>query len=132
MESTTHDNPYQSTTGSQNPLSTDLNSATGKAADAARKAGDQFYDAAAEKIGQAKEKVGEMYDRVNKNVNEQYDKAVYYGRENPGKMTLIGLGVGVGLGLLIGNRARDSRRGHGGIIGPVIHALSTLAMDLFT
>jgi ElaB/YqjD/DUF883 family membrane-anchored ribosome-binding protein len=131
MESTTHDKPYQSTAGGENPLSSDLKSVADKATDAAREAGDQFYDAAAEKLGQAKQKAGEMYDRVNQSFNDKYDKAVYYGRENPGKTTLIALGVGVGLGLLIGTTARNSRRSRGGIVEPVINALSTLATDLF-
>ena len=69
-----------------------------------------------------------MYDRVNQSLNDNYDKAVYYGRENPGKTILIALGVGVGLGFLIGATARDSRRRRGGIDEPVINALST---DLF-
>jgi hypothetical protein len=77
-------------------------------------------------------KVGEMYDRVNQSLNDNCDKAVYYGRENPGKTTLIALSVGVGLGLLIGATARDSRRSRDGIVEPVINALSTLATDLFT
>jgi len=132
MESTTHDkpNPFTSS-GGHTPLSRELNSAADKAAEAARHATDQLSDAASEKLGQAKQKVGEMYDQVNKTVNEQYTKAVGFSRENPGKTTLIALGVGVGIGLLIGGNVRGSRRGRGRIVEPVINALSTLATDLF-
>jgi ElaB/YqjD/DUF883 family membrane-anchored ribosome-binding protein len=131
MESTTHDKPHQSTSSAIHTASRELNSAADKAADTARQVGDQFSEAAAEKLGQAKQKVGEVYDQVNKTVNEQYTKAVGYSRENPGKTTLIALGIGVGIGLLIGGNARSSRRSRGRIVEPVINALSTLATEIF-
>ena len=118
MESTTHEKSHQSGGGSH--LGRDLNSAT-----------DQLSDAAAEKLGQAKQKVGEIYDQVNKTVNDQYSKAVDYSRDNPGKTTLIAFGVGVGVGLLIVGNIRSSHRSRSRVVAPVVHALSTLANDLF-
>lgn len=51
--------------------------------------------------GPVKKKVGEAYDQANKRVSKQYEKAVDYGRDNPGKTTLLVFGVGVGVGLLL-------------------------------
>ena len=48
-----------------------------------------------------------------------------YGREHPGKMTIIALGSGFGLGLLLaGRRSRMSR-----YTEPVINALSYIARE---
>ena len=59
------------------------------------------FDRGAEIINQAKQKAGEVYDQANKRLSEQDEKAINYGRENPGKTTLIAFGVGVGVGALL-------------------------------
>jgi ElaB/YqjD/DUF883 family membrane-anchored ribosome-binding protein len=92
---------------------------------------EQAEDRAAEIINQAKQKAGEIYDQANKKMIEQYEKAIDYGRENPGKTTLIAFGVGVGVGVLLvsgfsGSRSRRSR-----VVEPVMRAVSTLARELF-
>ena len=119
---TTHDKPH---------LFSSPGSATEKAAQAARAAGDQISDAAAEKLGQAKQMVGDVYDQVNKTVTEKYNQAVDFGRDNPGKTTLIAFGVGIGVGLLMMGNLRRSRRSRGRVVEPVVNALSTLACELF-
>ena len=119
---TTHEKPHQYSSPS---------SATEKAAQAARAAGDQISDAATQKLGQAKQMVGDVYDQVNKTVTETYNQAVDYGRENPGKTTLIAFGVGIGVGLLMMGNLRRSRRSRGRVVEPVVNALSTLACELF-
>lgn len=119
---TTHDKPHQYSS---------LNSTTEKAAQAARAAGDQISDAAAEKLGQAKQMVGDVYDQVNKTVTQKYNQAVDYGRENPGKTTLIAFGVGIGVGLLMMGNLKRSRRSRSHVVEPVVNALSTLACELF-
>jgi len=83
----------------------------------------------AEALDQAKRKAGQVYDQANKSLNAQYGKAMEYGRENPGKMTLIAFGVGVGVGLVVvGNYSTPhSRR----MIAPVMDALSSVAHELF-
>lgn len=91
----------------------------------------RFGERAAEKMDQAKQKMGELYDQTNKSLSHQYDKAVDYSRENPGKTTLIAFGVGVGVGVLLlgnlgGSRSRRSR-----VVEPVMNAVSTLAYELF-
>jgi len=130
---TTHEkgNQYSSSMGST-PISRDLSSAAEKAANAARAAGDQISDVASEKLGQAKKMAGDVYEQVNKTVTEKYNQAVDYGRENPGKTTLIAFGVGVGVGLLLlGNLRGGRRRSRSRVVEPVVNALSTLACELF-
>jgi len=111
--------------------SSSTGSATDKAAKAARAAGEQLSDAASEKLGQAKQMVGDMYDQVNRTVSEKYTQAVDYGRENPGKTTLIAFGIGVGVGLLMMGNLRRSHRPNRRVVAPVVNALSNLAVDLF-
>ena len=102
-----------------------------KVSDAAHAAREQVEDRGAEIINQAKQKVSEVYDQANKRMIEQYEKVIDYGRENPGKTTLIAFGVGVGIGALLvsgfsGSRSRRSR-----MVEPVMRAVSTLARELF-
>jgi len=80
-------------------------------------------------MDQAKRKAGRVYDQANRSLNEQYERVIGYGRENPGKTTLIAFGVGVGVGLLAagGFKAR-SRRSR--LVEPVMNALSALADNL--
>ena len=104
---------------------------TDKVSNAAYAVREKVEDRAAEIINQAKQKAGEVYDQANKRMIEQYEKAIDYGRENPGKTTLIAFGVGVGVGVLLvsgfsGSRSRRSR-----VVEPVIRAVSTLARELF-
>ena len=102
-----------------------------KVSNAAYAVGDQVEDRGAEMIDQVKQKAGEVYDQANKMLSEQYEKAIDYGRENPGKTTLIAFGVGVGVGVLLvsgfsGSRSRRSR-----VVEPVMRAVSTIARELF-
>jgi ElaB/YqjD/DUF883 family membrane-anchored ribosome-binding protein len=104
-----------------------------KVSDAAHAAREQVEDRGAEIINQAKQKAGEVYDQANKRLSEQYEKAIGYGRENPGKTTLIafGVGVGVGVGLIVAgsHSAPHSRRRR--MVEPVMNALSSIARELF-
>jgi ElaB/YqjD/DUF883 family membrane-anchored ribosome-binding protein len=125
MEST-HDTPHQfSSTGNMPPSSGEKTGKSGRAA------GEQFTEAASEKLGQAKQMVGDVYDQVNRTVSDKYNQAVDYGRENPGKTTLIAFGVGVGVGLLMMGNIRRSHRPSRRVVQPVVNALSNLACDLF-
>src|SRR5262245_30178804 len=99
---------------------------TSNAASAAR---EKFEERGAEIIDRAKLKVGQAYNQANRSLSEQYERVIDYGRENPGKTTLIAFSVGVGVGLLVagGFNAR-SRRNR--LIEPVMNALSALADNL--
>lgn len=91
---------------------------------------EQVGDLGAEMVDQAKRKAEYVYEQANKSVNEGYERAVDYGRENPGKATLIVFGIGVGVGLLVagGFNAPRSRRGR--LAEPIVDALSSLTYEL--
>jgi hypothetical protein len=65
-------------------------------------------------------------------MNDTYEQALDYTRENPGKAALVMFGVGIGVGLLLANstnltgRSRTRR-----IVPPVMNALSDIAAELF-
>jgi ElaB/YqjD/DUF883 family membrane-anchored ribosome-binding protein len=92
---------------------------------------ERIKDRGAEALDQAKKKVGRVYDQANKSLIEQYEKAMDYGRENPGKTTLVALGVGAGVGLLVANSFNAPRSRRRRLVEPIMNALSTLAKDLF-
>jgi len=99
---------------------------TGNSAGAAR---EKVEDRGARVVDQAKLKVGQAYNQANRSLNEQYGRVIDYGRENPGKATLIALGVGVGVGLLVaGSFNARSRRSR--LFEPVMNALSAIAYNL--
>ena len=74
---------------------------------------------------ETKQAVSQASDRTAKILSDGYKQAVSYGREHPGKMTMIALGAGFGIGLLLaGRRSRMSRYAE-----PVINALSYMALE---
>lgn len=85
---------------------------------------------AAEVMEQTRQSLSDTYNRASHGLNETLEQAMDYGRENPGKSTLIVFGLGVGVGLLIANsfttRSRTKR-----IVPPVMNALSEIASELF-
>src|SRR5262245_58483755 len=98
----------------------------GNVADAAR---EKFEGLGADVMDQAKRKASQVYDQANRSLNEQYERVIGYGRENPGKTTLIAFGVGVGVGLLVaGGFKTRSRRSR--LVEPVMNALSALAFNM--
>jgi ElaB/YqjD/DUF883 family membrane-anchored ribosome-binding protein len=100
--------------------------ATSNAAGAAR---EKVEDRSAGIMDQTKLKVSQAYHQANRSLNEQYGRVIEYGRENPGKATLIAFGVGVGVGLLVaGSFNTRSRRNR--VVEPVMNALSALAYNL--
>jgi len=78
----------------------------------------------------ARQSVSDTYYRASHGLNETWEQAMDYGREHPGRSTLIAFGVGVGVGLLMANgfatRSRTQR-----IVPPVMNALSEIATELF-
>jgi ElaB/YqjD/DUF883 family membrane-anchored ribosome-binding protein len=83
-----------------------------------------------EALGQAKQTVNEAYDRTSKALNQSYEQAVDYGKENPGKTALIAFGVGIGVGLWLANTATPRNRASR-IVPPVMNAVSNLVSELF-
>ena len=124
-------NPTGAATSTARATSDGGQTVTDKVNDAAHAAREQVEDRSAEIINQAKQKASEAYDQANKKLSEQYEKAINYGRENPGKTTLIALGVGVGVGALLVSNFSESRSRRSRVMEPVMRAMSTLARELF-
>jgi len=82
-----------------------------------------------EKVEQAKQVISDAYDQTSKTLNKAYNTTLDYGRDNPGKMTLIAFGVGIGVGVLLANGSSRSRTSR--IVPPVMNALSQIASELF-
>src|SRR5512140_1160819 len=79
----------------------------------------------AEVYDQTKQTVSEAYDKTARTLSDGYEQAMMYGRENPGKMTMIALGIGFGLGLLMASRRSRARR----YAEPIINAVSDIALE---
>jgi ElaB protein len=82
-------------------------------------------------VDQTKKAVGEAYEKTSEVLTNSYNQTMDYGRENPGKLTLIAFGAGIGIGILLasglgGGRSRTNR-----IAEPVVNALSQIAMEFF-
>jgi len=83
-------------------------------------------------VDQATQAVTDVYNRASKSLNESYTQAVDYGRENPGKTTLIAFGAGIGIGLLLAGSLGSSRNSRTGrIVPPVMNALTEIAREVF-
>ncbi|HXU39288.1 MAG TPA: hypothetical protein VN937_23235 [Blastocatellia bacterium] len=75
--------------------------------------------------------VSDAYDKTSEAVANTYDQTMTYGRENPGKLTMIAFGAGIGIGILLasglsGGRSRNTR-----FAEPIVSALSQVALELF-
>ena len=75
--------------------------------------------------------VSEAYEKTSEVIGSTYDQTMTYGRDNPGKLTMIAFGAGIGIGVLLasglgGGRSRNSR-----IAEPIVTALSQVALQLF-
>jgi hypothetical protein len=75
--------------------------------------------------------VGDAYGKTSEVLTNTYDQTMTYGRENPGKLTMIAFGAGIGIGILLasglgGGRSRNSR-----FAEPIVGALSQVALELF-
>lgn len=73
--------------------------------------------------------VSEAYEKTSEVLTNTYDQTMTYGRENPGKLTMIAFGAGIGIGLLLasglgGRRSRNSR-----FAEPIVTALSQVALE---
>ncbi len=75
----------------------------------------------------AKRTMSHAYDRSARVIGDSYSHAVAFGRQNPGKTSLIAFGIGVGVGMfLLGSRRHSRVRRYG---EPIVNALSNVAME---
>lgn len=98
----------------------------------AREESSNFQNRSSEVIDQTKQAVTQAYDKTAETLTQTYSQAMEYGKENPGKLTLIAFGAGIGIGLLLaggfsGGRSSRTTR----IAEPAIDALSRIAMEFF-
>ena len=73
-------------------------------------------------------KAGQIYNRVNRDLNEQYERVIDCSRRNPGKATLIAFSAYAGAGLLMAGRF-NARSRHSRLVEPVMNALLALAYN---
>ena len=74
--------------------------------------------------------VSDAYDKSSEAIGKTYDQAMTYGRDNPGKLSLIAFGAGIGVGVLLAS-GFGSRRTNYGYTEPIINALSQAALAFF-
>ena len=74
--------------------------------------------------------VSEAYDKASEVLTETYDQTMTYGRQNPGKLTLIAFGAGIGVGALLVSRSAGRNRASR-LAAPLVTALSELALAFF-
>jgi ElaB/YqjD/DUF883 family membrane-anchored ribosome-binding protein len=125
-----HNTP-SSNTGFANTPSTGQSSPTAATAQRAREDNSSFGNRSSEVMDQTKQAVTQAYDKTAETLTQTYSQAMDYGREHPGKLTLIAFGAGIGIGLLLaggfsGGRSRTSR-----IAEPAVDALSRIALEFF-
>ncbi len=95
-----------------------------------------IYKTAGEDVGRSAESayhetkhaMSQAYEKTSQALSGTYDQALTYVKENPGKTTLIALGIGVGLGLLLASGGRRSRVRRFG--EPIVNALSDIALEV--
>jgi ElaB/YqjD/DUF883 family membrane-anchored ribosome-binding protein len=103
--------------------------ATGQTGSAPQRAREQNTGGGQSTYDQTRQTVTDAYGKTTEVLSNTYDQAMSYGRENPGKLTLIAFGAGIAIGLLLagsGGRSRTNR-----IAEPVVNALSQVALEFF-
>ena len=74
--------------------------------------------------------VNEAYDKTSEVLTNTYDQTMTYGRQNPGKLTLIAFGAGIGIGVLLAS-GFGGRRSNNRFTEPIVNALSQVALEFF-
>lgn len=105
---------------------------TASAPQKAREIASEMSDRMEAAVDQTKRAVTDAYDKTSEVLTNSYNQTMDYGRENPGKLTLIAFGAGIGIGILLtsglgGGRTSRTNR----IAEPVVNALSQIAMEFF-
>jgi len=101
------------------------------AAQRARQTSAKAAQTAGEVYEQTRQAVSDAYDKTANVLNDTYEQAVSYGKDNPGKTTLIAFGAGIGIGVLLAAGFGSSKPRRNRIVQPVINALSDIAMEVF-
>lgn len=75
--------------------------------------------------------VSEAYDKTSEVLTNTYDQTMTYGRENPGKLTMIAFGAGIGIGLLLASNLGNGRSRNRRMARPIVSALAEVASEFF-
>lgn len=97
----------------------------------AREVTSKVVQTAGDAYEQTRQVVSDAYDKTANVLNDTYEQAVSYGRENPGKMTLVAFGAGIGIGILLAAGINSGRSRKNRIVEPIVSALSDIAMEIF-
>jgi ElaB/YqjD/DUF883 family membrane-anchored ribosome-binding protein len=73
--------------------------------------------------------VNDAYQKTSETLNNTYDQAISYGKDNPGKLTLIAFGAGIGIGVLLASNVGRGRSRSSRVAEPIVNALSQVAME---
>lgn len=103
---------------------------TGSAPQRARELASDVSSGVQNAYDQTVKKVGEAYDKTSEVLTNTYDQTMTYGRDNPGKLTLIAFGAGIGIGVLLAS-GLGGRRSNSRITEPIVNALSQVALAFF-
>jgi len=126
--SSTGQTPPTSNTGLSSTPSTGHSSPTAASPQRAREEGS---NRTSEVMDQTKQAVTQAYDKTAETLTQTYSQAMDYGREHPGKLTLIAFGAGIGIGLLMAGGFSSGRSRTTRIAEPAIDALSRIALEFF-
>ena len=116
-------------TPSYTPVSDTLNDAANDVANLAATATQRAKDGVQTAYKETKQAVNDAYGKTSEVLGNTYDQAMVYGKENPGKLTLIAFGAGIGFGVLLASGFSGGRRRSSRIAEPIVTALSQVAME---
>jgi ElaB/YqjD/DUF883 family membrane-anchored ribosome-binding protein len=116
--------------GSQNPSGT-TGRTTASAPQRAREAASDLSSGVQNAYDQTVKAVEGAYEKTSEVLSSTYNQTMTYGRDNPGKLTLIAFGAGIGIGLLLSSGLGGSRNRSRRFAEPVVNALSEVAMEFF-
>ena len=96
----------------------------------AREAASEVSNQVQQAYDQTVKVVSDAYGKTSDAISKTYDQTMTYGRDNPGKLTLIAFGAGIGIGVLLAS-GFGGRRSNARYTEPIVNALSQVALEFF-
>jgi len=96
----------------------------------AREAASEVTNQVQQAYDQTVKVVSDAYGKTSDAISKTYDQTMTYGRDNPGKLTLIAFGAGIGIGVLLA-AGFGGRRSNTRYTEPIVNALSQVALEFF-
>ena len=127
---TTGGSDKPSTASGHSPTSTGGSGQASSAPQRARELASDVSSGVQTAYDQTVKAVGEAYDKTSEVLTNTYDQTMTYGRDNPGKLTLIAFGAGIGIGVLLAS-GFSGRRNSNRYTEPIVNALSQVALEFF-